>query len=341
MRLARNNALFSLLLGFVLLSIIAWPTGAIADMPKRSKISIPEPTFDFGVVSQGTEVEHDFVVRNDGDANLVIQRVHAACGCTATAPSKNVVLPGETAKINVKFDTSGFSGEKLKTVRVYTTDMDTPSSVLTLRGTVEPDVLIEPKRVLFDDIFRGASQAAPIEVDIRVREGSKSAITSIRNFSQWVNLKEITSGTKERRVEVSIRPDAPVGELRDRIVVGITGSRQSSINIPILGVVSGAVVATPSVVSMGIIEGDAPIERAVKIENKAKKPFKVIEARSAHPAISTKVSAIGDGSIQVVTIIVDPKKITGDLRSSVRISTSQEDQPALTVSVYGTLPPRV
>ena len=38
-------------------------------------IQIKEPEYDFGVVMEGTEVEHEFTVRNTGKALLNIERV--------------------------------------------------------------------------------------------------------------------------------------------------------------------------------------------------------------------------------------------------------------------------
>lgn len=37
---------------------------------------VPEPRFEFAPVLDGTEVTHDFVVRNRGGSSLVINRVH-------------------------------------------------------------------------------------------------------------------------------------------------------------------------------------------------------------------------------------------------------------------------
>jgi len=38
-------------------------------------IEIPETTFDFGEAFEGVEVEHDFVVKNTGKAELLIDQV--------------------------------------------------------------------------------------------------------------------------------------------------------------------------------------------------------------------------------------------------------------------------
>jgi hypothetical protein len=61
---------------------------------------VPELNYNFGTVSQGQKIEHEFVVRNDGDTDLVIQRVAPSCGCTAAAMSAAAIKPGASEKIN-------------------------------------------------------------------------------------------------------------------------------------------------------------------------------------------------------------------------------------------------
>lgn len=334
------SGFLSLALSFCLILQLVIPS-ASAEEIKRSKLVIPAPTYDFGTVNQGAEVNHDFVIKNEGNADLVIQRVHAACGCTASAPSQNIVAAGEQAVISVKFDTAGFSGDKLKTVRVYTSDMDSPSSILTLKGTIEPDVMVEPRRVFFDNIVRGSTTIEPIEVVVRVREGSKSTITSVKAFSQYISVTELSSGPKERRLKIAVDSTAPVGELRDRIVIGITGTRQSSINIPVLAVVGGTVMVTPSVVSMGVIEGTEPLERTVKIQSRGGEAVNVTSVTSTHPAISTDLKSGVGKKAHDLTIKVDPSKVTRDLRATVVINTDSKEEPSVSLSVYGTLPPKV
>ncbi len=47
------------------------------DAPESSqpKIYIPEPTYKFEQVLEGTEVLHDFVIQNKGTAQLIIKKV--------------------------------------------------------------------------------------------------------------------------------------------------------------------------------------------------------------------------------------------------------------------------
>jgi hypothetical protein len=49
---------------------------AASEAPQASPvIQIPEATFDFGEVPEGGQVLHDYVIKNTGKAELLIERV--------------------------------------------------------------------------------------------------------------------------------------------------------------------------------------------------------------------------------------------------------------------------
>ncbi len=89
-----------------------------------------EMSHDFGEMKQGDKKDHIFTLTNDGKSELVIRNVRSSCGCTAVAPSKKVIAPGESAPIKVTFDSRGKRGRQSKTVTVITNDPKTPTNML-------------------------------------------------------------------------------------------------------------------------------------------------------------------------------------------------------------------
>lgn len=302
---------------------------------------VPQKVHEFGAVSQGTKVEHDFVLRNEGDADLVIHNVVASCGCTASAPSSDKIAPGGEGTIKVSFDTSGFSGEKLKTVRVHTNDIDESSLVLTLRGTVEPDIIVEPRRVFFGDLIKGAQEEARTQrISVKVQEGSKSAITAVRSMSKYLAVNEVKSTAKERVIEVRVAPDTPLGELRERVIIGVSGTRESSINIPVYAAVKGPLRLKPSTLSFGVLEGSEALTRSIKLENLGKRPVQVTSVRSSDKAVTASVKEIQAGSLYVIDVKVNPALVQRELKAVIDVVTDSEEERQLSLTVYGILPPK-
>ncbi len=96
-----------------------------------------EPTsFDFGDMNQGEKKSHTFNLTNNGKTELLIRRVRSSCGCTAVAPSTKVIAPGESAPINVTFDSRGKRGRQSKSITVITNDPKTPTTTLRISSNV-------------------------------------------------------------------------------------------------------------------------------------------------------------------------------------------------------------
>ncbi|MGE5439562.1 MAG: DUF1573 domain-containing protein [Bacteroidota bacterium] len=104
-----------------------------------ARLAVQNPVFGFGDIKQNVFVEHDFIISNTGDDSLVIMDVRASCGCTAAQPEKNVLRPGESAKINVKFNTISRQGKQQKYIYIISNDKENPEFRLSFSANVVPD----------------------------------------------------------------------------------------------------------------------------------------------------------------------------------------------------------
>ena len=115
---------------FSILLIVVFADQVLAK-EKTSKITFQETKHDFGKVKAGVELTYVFKFKNDGDENLMIQKVHASCGCTGvTIGDKKEFKNGEEGEIKVSFNTRGRSGVQSKTVSVQSNDPANPVVVL-------------------------------------------------------------------------------------------------------------------------------------------------------------------------------------------------------------------
>jgi hypothetical protein len=102
----------------------------------QPKLVLQQSSFDFGDIKQGETVSHTFVLSNSGGDLLKISNVKASCGCTAAAPEKNELAPGESTNLLVKFNSTGRQGKQTKTIRIYSNDPLNPEMLLTIAGNV-------------------------------------------------------------------------------------------------------------------------------------------------------------------------------------------------------------
>ena len=102
---------------------------------ENPQIEMLETSFDFGEMQQGESVTHDFVLKNIGEADLIISAAKGSCGCTVPEWPKTPVSKGEEATIKVTFNSAGKSGKQSKTVTLVTNAIPN-TKVLTLNGNI-------------------------------------------------------------------------------------------------------------------------------------------------------------------------------------------------------------
>lgn len=113
-------------------------------MTEKQKERAPKIVFDneiynYGKVKAGTLVEYSFIFRNDGKDPLLILKTKPSCGCTGSEPESTLLKKGKSSKMNVKFDTSGRSGQQHHNITIHTNDPEKPIIVLYIQGEVTKD----------------------------------------------------------------------------------------------------------------------------------------------------------------------------------------------------------
>lgn len=108
---------------------------AIAANAAGPKIEFPETSKSFGTFRLDLIQTVDFEFVNTGDEPLVILSVNTDCGCTVAGFPHDEVLPGDTAKITVRYNgRNNPTGTFRKQVRVRSTDPDNPLVRLFIKG---------------------------------------------------------------------------------------------------------------------------------------------------------------------------------------------------------------
>jgi len=71
----KKKALFVFALACFIFSFQAGSFGAENKTPNFPSIFVPESSFKFGPVLEGTEITHDFIVQNKGTTPIKIEKV--------------------------------------------------------------------------------------------------------------------------------------------------------------------------------------------------------------------------------------------------------------------------
>ena len=100
-------------------------------IPEQEKRAVPadgkypvmtfeKTEYDFGTIAADSKVNYSFKFKNTGEADLIISRAVGSCGCTIPEYPTTPIKAGESAKIDVSFNSAGKHGNQQKSVTIST-----------------------------------------------------------------------------------------------------------------------------------------------------------------------------------------------------------------------------
>ncbi len=114
-------------------------TATLLDIPtemnsKSPRVYFTKTEIDFGVKQQGDTVNVQFPIKNQGQSALRLKKVFGSCNCIRINLETDLLNPGESTNIAVRFLTKDRLGNQKKTVTIFTDDPQQPVAILTLKG---------------------------------------------------------------------------------------------------------------------------------------------------------------------------------------------------------------
>ena len=101
---------------------------------KKAKIKFEENLIDYGEVEYDSDGKRTFKFTNIGEAPLVFNRISSSCGCTVPKKPDQPINPGESAEIEVEYDTKRI-GVFIKAISVSSNAVNS-NVVLRIKGEV-------------------------------------------------------------------------------------------------------------------------------------------------------------------------------------------------------------
>lgn len=109
---------------------------AVASLAQSGPVMTFKTTsINYGAIEKGSEPLRQFTFTNTGNEPLVITGAKGSCGCTVPTYPKEPIMPGQSATIDVRYDTQRV-GPFTKTVTLTTNEAN-PNKTLTIAGEVK------------------------------------------------------------------------------------------------------------------------------------------------------------------------------------------------------------
>ena len=314
----------------------------------QPKITLSSELWDFGEVLYGDAPQQKFTIKNEGDADLIIDRVRGSCTCTVPKLTTKLLKPGESTEVTVNFNTKKRQG-KISTV-VQVSSNDPLRRVLTYRvqGTVKRLIDFRPTSVQLRGLKRDEVMSATVKI---VNQGSEPIKPTIKsNSSDYfdVEIKEIEAG-QVYELLVKTKPPIPYGTTRAGIVISTGSSRQPTIKVPVNANVRARVSVTPPIIFVPK-QTKAPSTRPIRVRYfGTADDFKVLSVESSNPELlSVELKPLGTNKLRfqrsravapkverVITVKVPAGSELTDNALQVVIRTNDPEFETLVVPVTG------
>ena len=108
----------------------------LLNFASAQEIKFESETINYGTIEKGADGVRKFKFTNTGDAPLVITHAQGSCGCTVPTYPKEPIMPGQSASIEVKYDTQRL-GAFTKYVTLTTNAKNNTSPRLQISGDVK------------------------------------------------------------------------------------------------------------------------------------------------------------------------------------------------------------
>jgi hypothetical protein len=257
---------------------------------------------DFGVVAKGTQVSHRFKLTNGSEQSVHIASVTASCGCTTPKCAQTLLKRHESTYVEVSMDTNRFQRQKTATVSV-TFDLPQPAVVtIPVQVYIRPDIVVSPSSVDFGALAEGRSEERRLSIAYTGRPDWKLTGPRTNNRHLTARLAETarTAGQVHYDLLVRLAADAPLGMIREQLILLTNETNCPEIPIPVEASIEADLTLTPSVVQLGSVAPGSQTTKTVVIRGRQAFAVEKIECASGSQGFKPPLL---DGSTKRVHVL--------------------------------------
>ncbi len=329
----RSMSLVVLVLGSILNAGCTPAKQPITSTP-ASSLRIDQPVYNFGTVTQGKMVTHDFTFTNTGPDKLVITHVQTTCSCTVAMVSSKEFLPGASGKIRVTFDSKGYLGNVTKTITVIDNDPVKPASEFTITGEVITDIMSDKPELFFGSIKKGSEKRQDLSVSIA---NPAVHITAVTSTNPSVRVSIASASAAQKIVRVTVTPNAGYGPLNAFVAVFSTSKEHPVLLIPLIGNIVGDILVNPDTVDFGVVRrGGEYREISVYLYTQPEQAFSITGITAVPGIVEIKPVQQNSGSYKLLVTLKKTKTI-GTLQGVITVRTTLKAMPVVTIPYRATI----
>ena len=321
--------------------------GLLSALPAVAGVEAPkavfqETRFDFESAMNGTVVEHDFRLKNEGSATLKIGKASMTPPLLVTRMPRELA-PGGEGLIHFKLDTAALRGPFKGQITVFLNDPDLPEADLSFEGVVIPSVEVLPLPAFFVSGLRGKGASASGEIINHEPQPLRIVKIEYPTDRFTTVLKTLQPGQRYK-LTLILKPDGPNGRKTEPITVATSSDAQSTLEIIANTFLHERVYTFPDSVDLGAIPISqirknpgllSMLAQTLMVYQEGGSDFRAT-VRTDLPELKLKCERGPKGDRYQTTIALDPDKVhAGSYKGLLLIDTNDPAFLKLTVPISG------
>jgi len=289
----RKNIIFVALIAVIIILVFIMVSNNLQNKSlPPPQLTISEEEWDFGKIQPTEKPTHIFSIRNNGGEELIIGRVRASCGCTATVLESKNIIPGESTELKVTFNPKGYEGKVKKAIYIDSNDPEVPKTKITIMAEVEhmPSPKVEFSSDYWDLGLISQGDIPTFVLGIS-NTGDDTLIIDKINISEYIKYNVTTPLTipPEKKGEIIFTYDSHqhnLGIVREAIRMSCNDPTNKTFSLRIEGYLKEKSSPTVSVSPISsdfrlINDSNEDVIEKFTIENSGEKSVKIISIKTS------------------------------------------------------------
>ncbi len=292
------------------------------------RLLLSEEEWDYGVVKPNEKPTHNFTIKNLGDEELIIERLHSSCGCVKTSISTKYIQPGKSAELKAIFDTAGYEGKVKKIIYIKSNDPQEPNKTITLYVEVEHQAkpVISFSEVEWNFGYISQGEVPTLNWTIENKGDEDLIITKIDTYQHIkhnITFPLIIPPQEKYNTTLFYNSTGhELGEVREAIGIFSNDPRRESVYLRIRGYINEAVKPSITILppelklNLNDISGEGLVGKLI-IKNYGERSVKVVSVKTSSDYLiplrsELEIDSGGKGEVQVVLLKDKAKEERGE-----------------------------
>jgi hypothetical protein len=305
-------------------------------------LTVSPRQWDFGTMKQQQTATTTITLTNDGGGKLVIDNVHADCGCTVPTLEIKELRPGESTTLDIEFNSKRFSGNIFKTVRIESNDPVSPVVDVIITANVTTPLIVDPvsQRVGFARAPQGEVHTKRVTFTATEAEALEISADGTRRGLFEVSVTNGVDGNPRlAAIDVTVPADMPAGKQRDNVRVRTSIPEMPTVDIEMRCWVHQALMVSPEAVNWRF---KPEFRSSVRVASTTDDVvFKITGAETDMPELTVEVQETVPNRETLIVLEGAPidkddvraKAARGRIKGTLTIHTNLEQQPTIEIPI--------